>query len=66
MSAAPPPAAPASPTDAPPLRRVDDALWADLPPLVVSHQPREQPGRPRHDHRALCDGLRWLARTGSQ
>ena len=46
--------------------RVDDALWAELQPLLVIDTPRQKPGRPRHDDRAIFDGLIWLNRTGSQ
>ena len=52
--------------DAPTIWRVDDALWAELAPLLVIVKPRKKPGRPRLDDRAFCDGLIWLARTGSQ
>ena len=52
--------------DDPTIWRVDDALWAELPPLLVVHKPRKQPGRPRLDDRAMFDGLIWLARTGGQ
>ena len=52
--------------DDPTIWRVDDALWAELPPLLVVDKPRKQPGRPRLDDRALFDGLIWLARTGVQ
>ena len=52
--------------DAPTIWRVDDALWAELAPLLVIVKPRKQPGRPRLDDRAFFDGLIWLARTGSQ
>jgi len=60
------PAAPAKTNDDPTLWRVDDALWADLQPLLVITKPRKKPGRPRNDDRAIFDGLIWLARTGSQ
>ena len=52
--------------DDPTIWRVDDALWAELPPLLVIVKPRKKPGRPRLDDRAFFDGLIWLARTGSQ
>ena len=52
--------------DDPTIWRVDDALWAEIQPLLVIDKPRKQPGRPRHDDRAIFDGLLWLARTGSQ
>src|SRR5215217_589570 len=52
--------------DDPTLWRVDDALWAELQPLLVIDKPRKKPGRPRHQDRASFDGLIWLDRTGSQ
>ena len=52
--------------DDPTLWRVDDALWAELQPLLVIDKPRKKPGRPRNDDRAIFDGLIWLDRTGSQ
>jgi transposase len=64
----PHPAAEAPPTerDDPTIWRVDDALWAKLQPILRVDKPRKKPGRPRHDDRAIFDGLVWLARTGSQ
>ncbi len=59
-------AAPPSPPDDPTIWRVDDALWADLQPLLVVHKPRKKPGRKRNDDRPILDGLIWLARTGAQ
>jgi putative transposase len=61
-------AAPAARTekDDPTIWRVDDALWALLEPILRVAKPRKKPGRPRRDDRAICDGLIWLARTGSQ
>lgn len=59
-------AAPETPTDGPTLWRVDDALWAELRPLLVVDKPRKKPGRPRRDDRAIFDGLIWLTRTGAQ
>lgn len=56
----------ASPKDDPTIWRVDDALWAQVAPLLVLDKPRKKPGRPRHDDRRILDGLIWLARTGSQ
>ncbi len=64
MIAAEPPTAAGQ--DDPTLWRVDDALWAELQPLLVIDKPRKKPGRPRHDDRAIFDGLIWLNRTGSQ
>lgn len=58
-------AAPQSTKDDPTSWRVDDALWADIQPLLVLDKPRTKPGRPRHGARAIVDGLIWLARTGS-
>ena len=52
--------------DAPAIWRVDDALWAELAPILKSDKARKKPGRPRRDDRAIFDGLIWLARTGSQ
>lgn len=56
----------ASLKDDPTIGRVDDALWAEIAPLLVIDKPRKKPGRPRHDDRRILDGLLWLARTGSQ
>lgn len=52
--------------DDPTIWRVDDELWALLAPILKSTKPRKKPGRPRREDRAICDGLIWLARTGSQ
>ena len=52
--------------DDPTIWRVDDALWAELQPLLHVDKVRKQPGRPRLDDRAMFDGLIWLARTGGQ
>ena len=60
------PAAAAPAKDDPTIWRVDDALWALLEPILRSTKPRQKPGRPRRDDRAIFDGLIWLARTGSQ
>jgi len=60
------PAADAKPKDAPTIWRVDDALWAELQPLLVIDKPRKKPGRPRLDDRPMFDGLIWLARNGGQ
>ena len=61
-------AAPAAPTttDDPTIWRVDDALWAELQPLLVVDKPRKKPGRRRANDRPIFDGLIWLARTGGQ
>ena len=59
-------AAPETSKDPPTLWRVDDALWAELRPLLVVDKPRKKPGRPRRDDRALFDGLIWIARSGGQ
>ena len=65
--AAPPTAPAEAPVrDDPTLWEVDDALWADLRPLLVIAKPRIKPGRPRNDDRPIFNGLIWLARTGSQ
>lgn len=52
--------------DDPTIWRVDDALWADLQPLLVVVKPRKKPGRNRNDDRPILDGLIWLSRTGAQ
>lgn len=59
------PAPPIAPDD-PTIWRVDDALWADLEPLLRIDKPRKKPGRPRRDDRPIFDGLIWMARTGAQ
>jgi transposase len=59
-------AAPTVRKDAPTIWRVDDALWAELRPLLVVDKPRKKPGRPRHDDRPLFDGPLWIARSGGQ
>jgi putative transposase len=59
-------AAPPTTPDDPTIWRVDDALWAELRPLLVVNKPRKKPGRNRNDDRPILDGLIWLARTGSQ
>ncbi len=59
------PAAPATAKDDPTIWEVDDALWADLQPLLVIAKPRKKPGRPRADDRRIFNGLIWLARTGA-
>jgi transposase len=61
-------AAPAAPTttDDPTIWRVDDALWAELQPLLIVHTPRKKSGAPRKDDRRIRDGLIGLARTGAQ
>ena len=53
-------------TDDPTIWRVDDALWAELQPLLVVDKPRKKPGRRRVNDRPIFDGLIWLARTGCQ
>jgi transposase len=60
------PAALPTALDDPTLWEADDALWADLQPLLVVDKPRKKPGRPRADDRRIFDGLIWLARTGAQ
>ncbi len=52
--------------DDPTIWRVDDALWAELQPLLIVEKPRKKPGRHRKDDRPIFDGLIWLARTGAQ
>jgi transposase len=61
-----PAASPTSTPDDPTIWEVDDALWADLQPLLVIAKPRQKPGRPRADDRRIFNGLIWLARTGAQ
>jgi len=50
----------------PTIWRVDDALWAELRPLLAVDKPRKKPGRPRTADRPIFDGLIWLARSGGQ
>jgi transposase len=52
--------------DDPTIWEVDDALWAEVQPLLVITKLRKKPGRPRTDDRALFNGLIWLARNGGQ
>ncbi len=52
--------------DDPTLWEVDEALWARIAPLLVVDTPRQKPGRPRRDDRALGNGLIGMARTGAQ
>jgi transposase len=59
-------AAPQTTKDLPTIWRVDDALWAELPPLLVVDKPRKKPGRPRRDDRAIFDGLIWSGRSGGR
>ena len=59
-------AASAPTKDDPTIWHVDDALWAELQPLLVVNKPRKKPGRRRNNDRPIFDGLIWLARTGSQ
>jgi transposase len=61
-----PPLAPTKPPDDPTIWRVDDALWADLAPLLHSTKRRKKPGRPRRDDRPILDGIIWLLRSGGQ
>jgi transposase len=59
--------APPQPTrDDPTIWRVDDAMWAELRPLLVVDKPRKKPGRKRSEDRPPLDGLIWLSRTGAQ
>jgi transposase len=66
MDTPPPVATATTEQDDPTIWRVDDALWAELAPILRVDKPRKKPGRPRRDDRAIFDGLIWLARTGSQ
>jgi putative transposase len=59
-------AAPQTTKDLPTIWRVDDALWAELQPLLLVDKPRKKPGRPRKDDRPLFDGLIWIGRSGGQ
>ena len=59
-------AAPAKPRDDPTIWRVDDALWAELQPLLVVDKPRQKPGRPRNADRSIFDGVIRIARSGGQ
>jgi putative transposase len=52
--------------DEPTIWFVDDALWAQIQPLLVVEKPRKKPGRPRRDDRAILNALIWLGRTGVQ
>jgi putative transposase len=45
---------------------VDDALWAELQPLLVVDKPRKKQGAPRKADRGIFNGLVWIARTGGQ
>ncbi len=58
-------AAPVPTRDDPTIWRVDDALWAELQPLLRVDKPRKKAGRRRNDDRPICDGRLWLARTGA-
>ena len=55
-------AAPEKSKDDPTIWRVDDALWAELRPLLVVRKPRKKPGAPRKDDRRILAGMMWLAR----
>ena len=50
----------------PTIWEVDDALWAELQPLLVVNKPRKKPGAARKADRPLFNGLIWVARTGGQ
>jgi transposase len=59
--------APPQPTrDDPTIWRVDDAMWAELRPLLVVDKPRKKLGRKSREGRPILDGLIWLSRTGAQ
>jgi len=60
------PPRPAAPPDDPTIWRVDDALWAELAPLLRVETPPEHGGRPRHPDRPLLDGILWVLRTGAR
>jgi transposase len=57
---------PAPAPDDPTIWHVDDALWAQLAPLLRIDKPRKKTGRPRRDDRPILDGILWLLRTGAQ
>jgi putative transposase len=50
----------------PTIWEVDDALWAELQPLLVVNKPRKKQGAKRKDDRPLFNGLIWVARSGGQ
>ncbi|HEU5430228.1 MAG TPA: transposase [Thermomicrobiales bacterium] len=52
--------------DDPTIWRVDDPFWTLLEPVLRRDEPREKPGRPRRDDRAIFGGLTWLARIAAQ
>ena len=57
MDSLQPTAAAAPEKDDPTIWRVDDALWADLEPMLRVDKVCKKPGRPRRDDRAIFDGL---------
>lgn len=59
-------AAPTATPDDATIWEVDDALWADLRPVLAVEKPRKKASRPRAADRRIRDGLIWLARTGAQ
>ncbi|MGI8551707.1 MAG: transposase, partial [Dehalococcoidia bacterium] len=46
-----------------PVWPVNDAVWAQLTPLLTIGKPREKPGWPQRDDRVLFAGVIWLSRT---
>ena len=42
---------------------VDDALGAELRPLLAAEKPRKKQGAPREGDRRIFNGLIWIART---
>lgn len=54
------------PPPLPTLWKVPDVLWHQIAPVLVIHQPRQKPGRPRSSDRPIFDALIYLARTGVQ
>jgi len=55
-------AAPSS-MPAPMERRLTDAEWSRVEPLMPSQQ--QAIGRPYHDHRTVLGGILWVVRSGS-
>ena len=66
MDTFPPALSPSFDKDDPTIWQLDDALWAQLEPLLRSDKVRVKPGRRGRPDRPIFDGLIWLARTGSQ
>jgi len=43
-----------------------DVQWAKIRPLLPSHRPSTQGGRPRADDRGCLEGILWVLRTGAR